>query len=293
MANEKLCTRQFSASEAFELSFYTNEAPDENTPRVFPRHMHDAIEVLILLNGACSFSVESELYAMRSGDAVIISPNEAHNCIIQSHTPFQHLCFWITLAKDGMIGEMPSFCAGGTHCVTLQREALSRVQGIAKELKGSHDPLKQRILALEFLWIMQNSHPTEKLEMDKVPTVLRRILTDIDENFQKIDRLEYLTDKYYISKSTLGRLFRTHLHTTPKQYLEAKRLAYSRMLLKQGYCVLDASVAAGFPDYSNYIRLFRRRFGMTPKQYQSAPPFEIALQPGANKARSTGSSQEK
>ena len=65
-------------------------------------------------------------------------------------------------------------------------------------------------------------------------------------------------------------LFRKYFQMTPKTYLENRRLAYSRELLREGRSVTDACVESGFPDLSNYIRLFRTRFGMTPSQYRRA-----------------------
>ena len=63
-------------------------------------------------------------------------------------------------------------------------------------------------------------------------------------------------------------MFRKYLKTSPKSYLETKRLAYSRILLRQGKSVVDACAESGFSDYSNYIRLFKRRFGITPNKYR-------------------------
>ena len=79
----------------------------------------------------------------------------------------------------------------------------------------------------------------------------------------------YLTKKYNISSSTLNRLFNDNLQTSPKLFLETKRLAHSRKLLREGNSVMDACMKSGFPDYSNYIRLFKKRFNMTPNQYKN------------------------
>jgi len=40
------------------------------------------------------------------------------------------------------------------------------------------------------------------------------------------------------------------------------------MLLRNGESVTDAARECGFPDYSNYIQLFRKHFGMTPGKYK-------------------------
>ena len=47
-----------------------------------------------------------------------------------------------------------------------------------------------------------------------------------------------------------------------------KRLGVSLNLLEQGMPVLEASLACGFGDYSNYLKAFKREYGQTPKYYQ-------------------------
>ena len=38
--------------------------------------------------------------------------------------------------------------------------------------------------------------------------------------------------------------------------------------LRDGDMVADAAAKSGFSDYSNYIQLFKKQFGMTPLQYK-------------------------
>jgi methylphosphotriester-DNA--protein-cysteine methyltransferase len=130
------------------------------------------------------------------------------------------------------------------------------------------DTLQQYSLALRFICLLRGNQTSKQDLSPYIPQTLQTILDDINVNFASIKDLDYFAEKYFISLSTLQRLFKKHLHTTPKMYIETKRLAYSRQLLKQGVSVFDACMQAGFPDYSNYIRLFRNRFGMTPKRYQ-------------------------
>ena len=98
-------------------------------------------------------------------------------------------------------------------------------------------------------------------------SIMTDILSDINKNFKKIRNLDYFTAKYYLSSSTLNRLFNQYLKTTPKAYLEMKKLSFSRMLLMSGKSVTEASAESGFDTPTNFIRTFKRRFGITPKQY--------------------------
>ena len=65
-----------------------------------------------------------------------------------------------------------------------------------------------------------------------------------------------------------GRDFKAALGASPTAVLRKKRLIASMACLRSGDSVTEAALKCGFSDYSNYIQLFRRQFGMTPLQYK-------------------------
>ena len=72
----------------------------------------------------------------------------------------------------------------------------------------------------------------------------------------------------HTSVNTLERHFRASLGITPCEFLRIRRLTKARELLGKGLSVQETSDACGFSDYSHFIALFRRRFGITPLQYR-------------------------
>jgi AraC-like DNA-binding protein len=50
--------------------------------------------------------------------------------------------------------------------------------------------------------------------------------------------------------------------------LRKKRLFASMLALRNGDTVTEAAMKSGFSDYSNYIQLFKKQFGITPLQYK-------------------------
>jgi AraC-like DNA-binding protein len=50
--------------------------------------------------------------------------------------------------------------------------------------------------------------------------------------------------------------------------LRKKRLFASMDCLRNGASVAEAALESGFPDYSNYIQLFKKQFGITPLNYK-------------------------
>ena len=240
--------------------------------RIYPPHVDDCVEFYVLLDGDVSFMVENNLYKLSPFDAIVTKPNEIHNCIVNSTSVHKHVCFWFTPKPDAFFSEFVAHEYGQNNLVCPEEDCKKRLELLLKNLQKSSEERNehaQLYMLLELLDIFRKSLPKNGFNAYlPIPDILKVILDDIQNNLTKISSLQYFTDKYFLSQSTLNRLFHSYLHTTPNLYLESKRLAYSRVLLKEGKSVLTACMQSGFSDYSNYIRLFKKRFSITPKQYQ-------------------------
>ena len=47
------------------------------------------------------------------------------------------------------------------------------------------------------------------------------------------------------------------------------RMQHCRKALEDGVSVLNACTESGFPDYSSFLKTFRRLYGITPAEYRS------------------------
>ena len=256
----------------FDVKYYFNLTSYIYEKKSFPLHIDDRLEVYVLIEGDVSFVVESTVYKLSSGDAIITRPNERHHCIINSKSPHRHFCFWFDPSCPFIFSEFLSHDFGKNNLLSPDADGKARLFDILDGLKDAaaeNDTLRQFHLMLEMLHIYRGSIKSSLQPTQTMPPLLTVILADIDKNFCEIHDLEHITSKYYISPSTLNRLFKRYLQTTPKRYLESKKLAHSRTLLKKNSSVLSAYMRSGFTDYANYIRLFKKRFGITPGQYRS------------------------
>ena len=256
----------------FCMRFYVRDGGEVHDARIFPPHVDDMIEFYILLEGDVSFMVEHSLYKLLPGDIVITKPNEMHNCILNSDSRHRHMCFWFDPTDDFLFSDFLAHEFGENNVCTPTPEDARKIADICHELCAVSEAGTDRAtafhLGIQLLYYVRRNLGTHGKDI-VIPDLLRRILDDIHTDLAAIHSLSYFFDKYFISPSTLTRLFRKYLHTSPKIYLETKRLAYSRVLLRRGLSVSEAAETAGFPDYSNYIRLFRNRFGITPLQYRN------------------------
>ena len=262
---------QIPDNSGMSVRYYLQNKSQMDEARSFPPHVHDRYEFYVLIEGDASFMVENRLYTLRPGDVVFSRPNEIHNCVLNSDSVHKHFCIWFD-ADQGSLLSGSLFGEGDyvSH-ISPSAENRERLCRICEELDLAGETgrtLRQFYLSLEFLDLLRENRSVESARVE-LPSQLTEILDDINRNFAGIKDLCYFTERYYVSPSTLNRMFRRYLKTSPAHYLETKRLAFARTLLRQGKSVSEAGARAGFSNGSNFIRLFKKRFHMTPAEYKS------------------------
>lgn len=91
----------------------------------------------------------------------------------------------------------------------------------------------------------------------------------IEENLPKKLTLKSLADEVYLSESHLSLLFRKHLHMSPMEYVQRKRMQKAQdLLLTSNLPLKEIAPLIGFDDQSQLSRAFKREFGMSPTEYR-------------------------
>ncbi|MGD9569859.1 MAG: helix-turn-helix domain-containing protein [Sedimentibacter sp.] len=97
---------------------------------------------------------------------------------------------------------------------------------------------------------------------------LNKIIEFINENyFEKID-LTCLSNKFYISKTHVSRLFRQYMDTNTISYIHEIRIKKAVDLLEEGnLSIKEISIAIGYESLNNFYKYFKKYTGHTPATY--------------------------
>lgn len=72
-----------------------------------------------------------------------------------------------------------------------------------------------------------------------------------------------------ISMSTLERIFKEHMGTTPKRFiLQAKLSTACERIISTKMSVKEVGMSVGYQDHANFTRAFRKLMGMSPTEYR-------------------------
>ncbi len=136
----------------------------------------------------------------------------------------------------------------------------------------------------EFLALMATTY-TEHLDetqkkkpLDYSPDVYVHAAQEyIHENYQKA-RVSDVADYIGISRYYLSHLFNEKLKLSPKDYIFEFRMDKSKELLRTtGESIAQISEKIGYEEPLTYSKAFKKRYGITPKQYRDKHHSEISF----------------
>jgi AraC-like DNA-binding protein len=258
-----------TALAALEGSFFrithANGYYDGVTTPVDGAHIHSCYEIYVNISGDISFLHGSAVTDIESGDAVVSHPSDVHYCIYRSPCMHDHYCIWLDGAEIGRFLEAHSVRGR----IRLSVEDKHRLFSLLGELESATDPLLRTARLLELVTLLAGEAHAESGEEPLTP-ILREILEYLDRSYLESPHAAELAERFFISESTLNRMFRRHVGISVGKFIEAKKLSHAERLLRQGLAVTDACYASGFSDCSRFIAFFKKKFGVTPHKYKAA-----------------------
>lgn len=96
---------------------------------------------------------------------------------------------------------------------------------------------------------------------------VKRVKNYIRTCYMQPIRVEDIANQLNLDRRYLSRLFKSHTGQTIQEYLLGTRLEAARQHIKEGCSVTKAAALCGYEDVSNFSRMFKRRYGVSPGHY--------------------------
>lgn len=94
------------------------------------------------------------------------------------------------------------------------------------------------------------------------------VISYTEKNFDKKITLDFLSEKFYMSKFTLSRNFSKYTGTSLPKYLNTIRIINAKKHLDSGLSVTETAMLCGFEATSSFDRVFQNVAGMSPSKYK-------------------------
>lgn len=270
MKSSDVKTVNYNSVNPFRLNI-RYVAIDSNSPEnVYDSHIHTECEIYINISGDVSFMVEDHIYPIMPGSIIITRPYEYHHCIYHGNSIHKH--FWILFSAEQNEHLLDRFFKrplGQDNLLTIPTEKLPDLTGLCyKILNGTVSEAEKLYLFLKLIHTL-NTADIPDATVENFPEDVSMAIRYISSNLSYPMTVNEIAYASHVSVNTLERHFATYLHISPSAFLRKKRLANAAEKLYNGCSVMEACQSSGFSDYSNFISLFKKTYGVTPLKYKN------------------------
>lgn len=230
-------------------------------------HRHDTYAIGLTLSGVQSFHYRGKVRHGLAGGALVLHPDEKHDGQAGREGGFRYRMLYIepAIIQAALKGQPLPFVDSGLSADGRLMPVIARLlSGLDRAL----DPLEREDAVYDLalaLAAISKGRPTQAARIiDYRSTEMARSFLHSRPAAVDLAMLERLTGR---DRWSLSRDFRALFGTSPYRYLVLRRLDDVRDLMRAGYALADAAVAAGFADQSHMTRQFKSAYGLTPSQW--------------------------
>ena len=120
-----------------------------------------------------------------------------------------------------------------------------------------------------FLRVMETADSMQQGQTTDVSQAVAKIIQIVKNEYMEDLSLEEIAGRVCLTPAYVSYIFRQETGESLIKYLTDYRMHQAKNLLEQGRMkIVEVGKACGYPNQSYFNRLFRNRFGMTPKQYR-------------------------
>jgi len=252
-----------------------------------PLHWQDGVEVIYVKKGSGEVRVDTELYHAKAGDVFIVLPGHIHgiNSIPKERMEYENMFFeldflgihnvdlcsrkYLHPIADGDI-KIPTYLYPGHWLYDSFIKCLDYVDVLCdKKIEGYELGVKGLILtALSML--LPGAEENTQYEVDsKKEQKIKYVLKRIEEDYGKNLTVEGMANECGYSSSHFMRWFKENTGFSFNNYLIEYRLNRAADMLKQqDDTIINIASDVGFDNLSNFNRLFKKRFLVTPTEFR-------------------------
>lgn len=247
----------------------------DSDPNMLNFHYHNSYELYFLEQGYHNVLINDSIYDVNVYDVVLFKPNTFHKSLRRNGCA--RTCIYFTerflrqyfteLSIKALLGCFEK------EIISLNKEIFARVKKLMLLLeKESVDATDNRIFV--YLADILNTLNDSKISSnkDRTPSTYANfapILSFINQNYNKINNIEEISEKFYISKFHLCHIFKEATGLTLIQYINKIKLQNAcNMLASMNLSISDIGTACGFNSTMYFCKTFKQAFSITPSEFR-------------------------
>ncbi len=248
--------------------------------KTFPIHWHRFIEIVYVLDGKITATINNEQFKMDKGDFLLINSSDIHSFIVDNNE--NRVCIvhfnteiltdgWLELTKNRVLTvfNKQRYIKNGdpiNHKISLNLNRI--IIEFKNKQTGYKASIYSSILEIFLIYLRLEKCGGYLQEIPEVDR-LRNVIDFVSDNFQNKISLEDAAKAACYSPYHFSRLFKKQTKQTFFQYLKTYRINYAiYLLITTDKSITEISYNCGYDNIKTFIRHFNQIESKSPSIYR-------------------------
>ncbi len=270
-----------------DLGYIVNHTTGFSAEASTLSYMHHPSQHMLyyFISGSGNIKIEGKQYNFNDGDIIILNPAEMFCCSVDANKYHERIVLHFS---ERLLKSFPK------DCNSLCAPFINREKGVSNHISSSNvkkyslDAMMKSLLAT----VQRLGSVKDILALCKITEVLsviceifenqdvknivsstenhfiNKILEFLNIHFKEELSMDTIAQQFNIDKSYLSHLFKEHVGTSVWNYVIFHRISYFNEIVSNGTNIGKAFQLAGFYNYSNFFRLYKKHMGITPMEFK-------------------------
>lgn len=239
-------------------------------PNMADFHRHDYYEVSFIFSGRVRILLPEHAVEGEGARFVLSAPGTPHFISCEPTALYRrtNLLFSPAFVENAPAEAQKLLGVFGKNgrAIPVDPEQAEFYRLLVRRIADETSQFRQKLLLFYLLSLLGGLAGQSSPEKT-APAFVTAALSYVEEHFPEKILAEELARLLGVGRTTLMTQFRRYTGYTLHEYHTRCRLRHALVLLRAGETGQSAAQICGFYDSCNFIRAFRRCYGMTPKQY--------------------------
>ena len=245
------------------------------------RHWHDCCEIELVLCGRGVHWLNGKEYEFLPGELFILTPLDCHSLVFDEPVSLVNI-----MLDEGYISReiyerlLLRKSMGLENRAVLSEERAESVKSLISILHREYESgisggdelfsaMASRLIDGILIALLAELRDTEGEASDAAGDTVGGAIVYIHRHYRESITLEQVAESVHLSPGYFSAVFKKAIGQSYKSYLNELRIKNAcRMLAKPEGSVTDIGYACGFDSFSNFMKKFKARMGVSPLKYR-------------------------
>ena len=250
------------ALEAGDDEFTIRERPLNED---YPTHFHDFYELEYVISGKGETVLNGNRFKLSPGSLIFVTPLDFQSITVKEKMKLYNLNF----SEDWLSHTLSPYLNGATVINNVNKNFFEII------MKEFHNPQLygrlyiKYILNCLFVEILRNS-PTNIGDNYNVFSITQQVSHYIKTHFTEDINMDAISKKFGYTPNYISHLFYMERGMTIKEFTVNLRMDYAlKKICSTEGSISDICFECGYNSFSNFLRTFKSRYGVSPKKYRA------------------------